>query len=643
MKQIRSIQFCFLLACMSSSLSVQANPGKEFFQLSSPDGKNKISLFQKSKESSQKEFAYSVTRDGKTIIPKSRMGLELNNEAWENALAYSSKVEKVKSWNDNLRLDSVILQEKDTTWHPLYGERSTIRDNYQGAILYFSKPDRSSYRMTIEVRAYDEGVAFRFGFPMHPDAVFHKITDDLTQYRLPEGSRLWCAQWAQAPYERLSLSELEEGRGYERPLTVELPNGKWLSITDAQVDNWCLTLLGRKKNAPEVLGSIMYSPVDLVTPFASPWKVILIGDSPGELLENNTLIENLNPPCQIADANQWIKPGKIMRETTLTTKNALACIDFCAAHGMQYILFDWKWYGPSFDYRSDATKVVAPIDMPRVVQYGKEKGIGVWLYINHHALERQARELFPVLHEWGIAGVKFGFVEFKSHRWATWMHEMVRLAAENHLMVNIHDEFRPSGYSRTWPNLLTQEGIRGNEEFPDATHNTVLPFTRMLSGAADYTICYYDPRLQSRSHVTHAHQLAASLVFYSPLLTLFWYDSPSAYKGEPEISWFENLPTTFDESKVLSGIPGEYITMARRHGQEWFVATLGNKEGRTVEIPLSFLEKGKKYQAYVYTHCGESVPTSTQVKCSNQKVKGGETLRFTLAPSDGVALRLVPQ
>ncbi len=643
MKQIRCIQSCFLLACMAGSLFVQANPGKELLQLISPDGKNKISLFQKSKESSQKEFVYCVTRDGKTIIPESLMGLELNNEAWENALAYSPKVEKVKSWNDNFRLDSVISQRKDTTWHPLYGERSTIRDNYQGATLYFSKPDRSSYRMTIEVRAYDEGVAFRFGFPMHPDAVFHKITDDLTQYRLPEGSHLWCAQWAQAPYERLSLSELEEGRGYERPLTVELPNGKWLSITDAQVDNWCLTLLGRKKNAPDVLGSILYSPVDLVTPFSSPWKVILTGDSPGELLTNNTLIENLNPPCLIADANQWIKPGKIMRETTLTTKNALACIDFCAAHGMQYILFDWKWYGPSSDYRSDATKVVAPIDMPRVVQHGKEKGIGIWLYINHHALERQARQLFPVLHEWGIAGVKFGFVEFKSHRWATWMHEMVRLAAENHLMVNIHDEFRPSGYSRTWPNLLTQEGIRGNEEFPDATHNTILPFTRMLSGAADYTICYYDPRLQSRSHVTHAHQLAASLVFYSPLLTLFWYDSPSDYKGEAEISWFENLPTTFDESKVLSGTPGEYITMARRHGQEWFVAILGNKEGRTVEIPLSFLKKGKKYEAYVYTHGGESVPTATQVKCNNQKVKGGETLRFTLAPSDGVALRLAPQ
>lgn len=118
--------------------------------------------------------------------------------------------------------------------------------------------------------------------------------------------------------------------------------------------------------------------------------------------------------------------------------------------------------------------------MPRVVAYGKEKGVGIWVYVNQHALMKQARELFPILRQWGIVGVKSGFVQYASHRWATWLHDLVRLAAENHLMMNIHDEFRPSGFSRTYPNLLTQEGICGNEEFPDATHNTILPFTRMI-------------------------------------------------------------------------------------------------------------------------------------------------------------------
>ncbi len=643
MKITKTSNALFLgVLCAVSSMYAQDHTSKSLIHLTSPTGTHSISIRQKTNDKAQQTLMYELSRKGEVLIHESRMGLELDNEAWENALAYSSKVDKTSSWMDNLRMDSVSYQKKDSVWTPLYGERSSIRDNYQGATLYFSKPDHSSYRMNVEVRAYDEGVAFRFTFPMHPDAVFHKVVKDLTQYRLPKGSKLWCAKWAQAPYEELTLPQMETGRGYERPLTAQLPNGKWLAITDAETENWCLTLLGKENEDSETLSSMMYSMVDLVTPFASPWKVILTGESPGMLLEQNDLMFNLNPPCAITDASQWVKPGKIMRETTLTTENAIACIDFCAAHGMQYILFDWKWYGPSFDYRSDATKVVAPIDMPHVIQHGKEKGVGVWLYVNHHALERQARELFPVLRQWGVAGVKFGFAEFKSHRWSTWLYETVKLAADNHLMVNIHDEYRPSGLSRTYPNLLTQEGIRGNEEFPDATHNTVLPFTRMLSGAADYTICYYDKRLESRSKVTHAHQLAAALVYYSPLLTLFWYDSPSYYKGEPEISWFETLPVTFDETKILSGTPGEHIVIARRQGDEWFVAALGNNEGGKIDIPLSFLQKGISYEAFTYTHGGESVSTATQVKCGKQKVKAGETLHFTLSASDGAAIRLAP-
>ena len=251
---------------------------------------------------------------------------------------------------------------------------------------------------------------------------------------------------------------------------------------------------------------------------------------------------------------------------------------------------------------------------------------------------KQARELFPLLRDWGIVGVKSGFVQYASHRWATWLHDLVRLAAENHLMMNIHDEFRPSGFSRTYPNLLTQEGICGNEEFPDATHNTILPFTRMINGAADYTICYFDKRLKT----THAHQLAASLVFYSPLQTIFWYDRPSFYQGEPEIEWFENLQTVFDESRVLSGAPGKGIVMARRKGNEWFVGALTNNEGATESIDLSFLDKGKKYKAYVYTDGGERIKTRTHVKCSYLIVNASQILSFHLKPSGGAAIRFVP-
>lgn len=364
----------------------------------------------------------------------------------------------------------------------------------------------------------------------------------------------------------------------------------------------------------------------------------MTAEKPGELLEHNDIVQNLNPPCEVADAAEWVKTGTIMRETTISTEGAIATIDFCAEHNIPYMLFDWLWYLPCTSHDGDATKVVEKLDMPRVVAYGKEKGVGIWVYVNQHALMKQARELFPILREWGIVGVKSGFVQYASHRWATWLHDLVRLAAENHLMMNIHDEYRPSGFSRTYPNLLTQEGICGNEEFPDATHNVTLPFTRMINGAADYTICYFDKRLKT----THAHQLAASLVFYSPLQTIFWYDKPSFYRGEPEVEWFENLQTAFDDTQVLDGAPGRNITMARRKGQEWFLAAMTNNDGSKENVPLSFLDKGKTYLAYIYTDGGKEVKTRTQVKCSYLLVDTSKTMKFELKPSGGAAVRFVP-
>ena len=536
---------------------------------------------------------------------------------------------------DNLEVDSVSYGKHDEVWNPLYGERSTVRDCYNAGTLYLSKKDGSKYRMNIEVRAYDEGVAFRYFFPEHPQAIFHKVTGDLTEYTLPEGTKAWAEEWAQAPFDYVDVNALKHP--VERTLTLELPDGKWMALTDADVDDWCLTKFIASTKKRNTLESVMYSPVDAVTYFASPWKVIMVADKPGELLEHNDIIQNLNPPCEIADAS-WVKPGKIMRETTLTTKGAMETIDFCAAHKIPYMLFDWQWYMPCTSFDGDATKVVSKLNLPKVIAYGKKKGVGVWLYVNQHALQKQMRELFPLLHEWGVVGVKSGFVQYASHRWSVWLHDMVRYAAENKLMINIHDEFRPSGFSRTYPNLLTQEGIHGNEEFPDATHNTILPFTRMINGAADYTICYYDKRLKT----THAHQLAASLIFYSPLQTIFWYDKPSFYGSEPEIEWFEELQTVFDESKVIDGTPGKNVTIARRSGEEWFVGLITNNDASTQKVDLSFLEDGKTYVAHLYTDGGEETGTRTQVKCSKLLLTGKQALMFALKPSGGAAVRLVP-
>lgn len=612
-----------------TALTLSLTSASAQLSVSSPDGRNGVTF-----EKLGKELTYSVTRDGKELIAPSRAGLDVDNRVWEMALGKRDLVQP-ECWMDLLEVDSVSVHAPvDSVWHPLYGERSTVRDRFNSATLHMSRHDKSDYRLDVEVRAYNEGIAFRYFFPEHPAAIFHKVSADLTDYTFPEGTNAWSEQWAQAFFDYGPVDSIT--RPVERALTLELPGNRWVALLDADVDDWCLTKLQARQGKHNTLESVMYSPVDIVTYYATPWKIIMTADSPAQLLENNDIVQNLNPERR-GDFS-WVKPGKIMR-SPISTEMGLATIDFCAEHNIPYMLYDWQWYMPCTSHDGDATQVVEKVDMPRVIAYGKEKGVGVWLYVNQHALMKQMDELFPLLRQWGVAGVKSGFVQYASHRWATWLHDMVRKAADNRLMMNIHDEYRPSGFSRTFPNLLTQEGICGNEEFPDATHNVTLPFTRMLNGAADYTICYYDKRLKN----THAHQLAASLVFYSPLQTIFWYDNPSRYEGEPEVKWFEDLETTFDDTRVLGGYPGRDVTLARRKGDVWWVASLGNNDGGKADIELGFLEPGRKYRAEIYTDGGEEVKTRTRVKMESKKVDSRSRLSFPLKPRGGVAMRIVPE
>ncbi len=594
----------------------------------SPDGNNVMTVQQLSDQ-----FIYSVIYKGKEVVIDSRIGLNLDNYTWERALA--RKYRQYDCWMNGFTVDSVHYDTHRSTIQNLYGEQAVVPDNYNWGILYLSKHDGSDYRMNIEVRAYNEGIAFRYFFPEHPQAVFHKVTEDLTEYTFASGTKAWAAEWAQAPYELKDINDIESQ--IERAVTLTLPNGIYCALADADVDDWCLEKNIASKTKPNTLCTTMYSPVDIVTYYATPWKVILTADNYGQLVEHRYIIDNLNPPCAIADAEEWVRPGTIMRCTTLTSEAALRNIDFCQAHNIPYMLFDWKWYEPCTSHDGDATVVIPQIDMPRVVAYGKEHGVGIWLYVNQHALQKQMRELFPLLHKWGIVGVKSGFVEYASHRWATWLHDLVRYAAENHLMVNIHDEFRPSGFSRTYPNLLNQEGIRGNEEFPDATHNTILPFTRMINGAADYTICYYDKRIKT----THGHQLAASLIYYGPLLTLFWYDKPEYANNEPELKWFDNLKTVWDESRILEGMPGRHVVMARRSQDIWYVAAMTNNDARTVTIHTADFLPAGKYTVEIYND-DPKVKTRTQVSVQNIQIKAGKDIKLNLLPSGGATLRFIP-
>ena len=617
--------------------------------ISSPDGSFKFQFFQKELSENQKQMYYTVTFNDRPVILESKMGVLIENNLFESALGIEN--DEVELWCENLDLLGVDKRSVDESWEPLYGERSLVRNNYNELVIHFNKygshgdleegyagtfyDKRRSYNMDVVVRVYNEGVAFRYYFPETANGLFLHIVGEQTSFTMPEGTMAYFERWAQGPYSYLPLMDWPDE--CERPLTLDLENGLYVALLEAQMTDYSRGKFVLDPEKTNTLRLSMYSSVDVTRPFYTPWRVIMAAEEPGELLENNDLVLNLNPPNQIENTS-WIKPGKVIR-SYLSTQEAKACIDFAAEHNMQYVHLDAGWYGSEVDVTSDAASVDSTLDLDiqELVNYGASKGIGIMYYVNQRALTNQLDEVFEQCRKWGVKGVKFGFVHIGSHRWTVWLHEAIKKAAEYQLMVNVHDEYRPTGFSRTYPNLMTQEGIRGNEEMPDATHNTILPFTRFLAGAADYTICYYNDRIKT----SHAHQLALSVVYYSPFQYLYWYDRPEYYQGEEEIQFFDAVKTVWDDTRVLKGEIGKYITVARRSGQEWFIGAITNNDSREISIPLDFLDKNKNYSAIIHVD-DDKVNSRTQVKTFREIVRLGDVLTYNLKESGGVAIRLIP-
>jgi len=308
--------------------------------------------------------------------------------------------------------------------------------------------------------------------------------------------------------------------------------------------------------------------------------------------------------------------------------------------------YDAGWYGPEYDPNSDATTVTldpkrskGPLDLHEVIRYASERGIGIIVYVNHLALEKQLDELLPLYKEWGIKGIKFGFVNVGSQRWTSWLHEAIRKCAEHRFLVDVHDEYRVTGYSRTYPNLMTVEGIRGDETRPTNDQTLAYAFTRMIAGPADNTVCWTDPRVTANS--TYAYQLAKPVVLFSPWQFLFWYDRPAVVADTPELEFYNHLPTTWDDTRVLHGSIGEYAVVARRKGDQWFVGGMNGLEPRAFNVPLGFLDANRRYTAHVYSD-DPSVATPTHVKIERLAVDRDSVLQVALPARGGQAIRIEP-
>jgi len=635
---------CF---CCIGSMSLYS----QTLSVTSPDSTLQLTFAVDSTSDERGCLSYTLSYKNKTVVRKSRLGIVTVD---------------LPSWINGFALAGQTRQSTDETWKPVYGERSTVRNRYNECTIDLLRENDKNNPFQIIVRMFNEGAAFCYRFPEHLSTSVLHIQDEKTEFAFDEEAIAYVTPFAQELYHPRPLRDWSYGATLplpfwaaptpeyesERPLTMLLANGLYVSIGEARLVDYARMKFVLSKEKKNTIVTRLFGPVTESSPFETPWRVIMVAEKPGDLLEHNDIFLNLNPPCAIGNTG-WIKPGKVMREVTLSTAGARECVDFCARHNIQYVEFDAGWYGYEYSKASDASRVdVDPrrnpkkdLDLQDILEYARKKKIGVFLYVNHRALEKQIDDILPIYQKWGVAGLKFGFVHVGSHKWTSWVHEAVRKAAKHNLMVDIHDEYRPTGFSRTYPNLLTQEGVYGNECMPDANHNTILPFTRFLAGAADYTICYYHQAgLKNVKGIktTSAHQMALAVLYYSPLQFVFWYDKPSDYQGEPEMEFFENLPTVWDTTTVLLGEIGKYAAIARKSNDRWFLGCIANNEARTLDIPMDFLDRKKNYIASLYTDGGEAVPTRTHVRIERRTVRSTSVIKADLKPSGGMAMEILP-
>lgn len=580
-----------------------------------------------------------------------------------------------------LRITASRTREHDATYRFVAGKARDGRDHYRE--LAIDLTDAQGRTLGLVLRAYDDGIAFRYRLPL-PAQGDLEVRQDLTGYLFPRDYRCWSFNVGrfntphEGEFDPIQASKIRPMHLIDLPLVCETGHGDaTFAIAEADLDRYAAfylsgrgdgrlgldTRLSPRHDTPEFAVRI---PRDEVAAggHLTPWRVVMLGDSPGALVESN-LIAHLNPPTPIEDTS-WIVPGKSawdwwsgsvapdVPEPGMNTATMRRYIDHAADMGLEYMLIDAGWYpgssgGDLWEPSADASRPIPGLDLSALLAHARERGVGIWLWVHFRALETRMDELFALYRDWGVKGVKIDYMDRNDQEMVAFFHRMMRSAAEHRLMLDLHGAYRPTGLNRTWPHFLTQEGVLGAEYNKwsrriTPTHNVTLPFTRMLVGPIDYTPggfrnvapedftpSFTRPQVMG----TRAHQLAMFVVYDSPLQMVA--DSPEVYIDAPGADFLSLVPTTWDETRVLSGAIGEHVAIARRSGRDWYVGAMTNETPRTLELDFSFLGDDR-YQATLW----QDGAAPTDVQRSERAVRGGQALSLRLAGGGGAALKLSP-
>ena len=665
MGEIKFWHFKLLVLFVSVTILASCSSPKLPVKLSSPNGKNAIS-FDLKKDPQQKlkgERAwYSVSNNGKMIIQDSPLGLLFKDD---------------KPLDENFKVVKVKKETQYETYHPVYGTEAEIVNRYHAVTITLQEHESPNRKFDLQFRAYDDGVAFRYILQQQKGIADVEIINEKSEFHFPENHNAYALQLGsfttnyETEYDKLTLSEVGPDAIIGMPILIELKDGPYIAITEANLTNYAGMYLSGVEGSPNTLVSRL-SPlpdgggvcVKGSLPLATPWRVIMIAADQGKLIESNIIL-NLNEPCAIEDPS-WIKPGKVAwdwwaNQTVkgvdfvggMNTATMKHYIDFASEVGFEYMLIDAKWYGPHKDPNADITTTIPEIDIPDILQHAKSKGVDVILWVNWLSVKRQMDVAFPLYEKWGVAGIKVDYMNRDDQEMVKYYHDVVKKAAAHHLIVDFHGAYKPTGIRRTWPNLITREGVLGLEYSKwskrcTPEHAVTIPFIRMLAGPMDFTSGAFrtatkesfEPKVNPpMAQGTRCHQLAMFVVFESPLQVCV--DYPSAYRGETGLEFLKQVPTTWDKTKVINAKVADYITIARQHGEEWYVGSMTDWDARILQIPLDFLGDGD-YVAHIFSDGPDADRVPNNVTTLKVLVTATDTIKAKLAPGGGQAIWIEP-
>lgn len=628
-------------------------------ELKSPDGNIVFTFYYEAGK-----IAYSVAYKKQTIINKSFLSLHFKDGDFDNKLSVGKPVYK----------DSV----EDYTL--VTGKASRVHDAYKEMWAPVSTRNGKERIIALTVRAFNDGIAFRYEFQHQQDGNIFELTQENTTFNLvndPVAKLLLLPGYTtshEGYYTTAPLSNLKEDTLMDMPALFEYPNHIYMAITEAALLDYAGMYLMKQngvlvsKLSPRVDDSSIK--VKATLPHVSPWRVMMISDRMGALIESN-ILTNLNAPCAQKDIS-WIKPGKttfpwwngnVVPDTLNAPGNNFVTnqyyIDFCARNNIEYhSVVEYglhQWYtddGVGFQPgpNADVTKPVPGLDMKEVCDYAHSKGVDIRVWVHFYALYPKLDSAFAIFEKWGLSGMMVDFMDRDDQQMVNMQTEILQKAAQHHLHIQFHGAYKPTGLSRTYPNEFTREGTlnyetnKWNPQALSPGDDLNIVFTRMLAGSTDYHLGGFRAVTADKFKTqytrplmagTRCHMLAMYVVLENALGMVC--DYPAAYEGQPGFEFIQQVPTTWDETKVPDAEVDKYVIVARRKNNDWYIGTINNNESRQVAIPLLFLNNGN-YTAIIFSDADDVTTEPNHLKKETKKITAKDILKINIAAGGGAAV-----